>query len=457
MLNISEEKLNERIDISDSRSGKFVFNRKHYTIFNKVLIGLFLLFVIILFLPWTQNIRSSGNVTTLSPEHRPQTIQSPIPGKIEQWYINEGDFVNRGDTILRISEVSSDYFDPLLINRTSSQIDAKSQSADSYDEKIEALRQQLEAQQQERELKRSMATNKLAQAGLKVRSDSIKLEAAKTEVEIAKTQFERMQTLQEEGLKSLTDLEARRLRLQEAQAQLIAQENQLLASRNEVINAEIEINRISAEYADKISKTRQEIFTTQSNQFGTRAEVDKLQIQLSNYQQRSSLYYILAPQDGYVNKALRAGLGETFSQGEQLVGIMPSNYQMAVETYVRPLDLPLMHVGEEVRIQFDGWPSIIFSGWPNLSYGTYGAEVVAVENYISKNGKYRVLLAPDPDDNPWPEQIGIGSGAQTIALLENVPIWYELWRNLNGFPPNYYEPGTGDNTESQAAKSNNKK
>lgn len=455
MLNISNEKLNERINITDTKSGKFVFFRKHYEIFNKVLVGLFVLFVIILFLPWTQNIRSTGNVTTLSPEHRPQTIQSPIPGRIEQWYINEGDYVNKGDTILRISEVSSEYFDPQLISRTTGQIDAKSSSALTYDEKINALRQQLEAQQNERELKREQAINKIEQSRLKVKSDSIKLEAAKTQIEIARTQFERIETLQEEGLKSLTDLEARRLRLQEAQAQLIAQENQLLSSRNEVINAEIEINRITAEYADKISKTRQEIFTSQGNQFNTRAEVDKLEIQRSNYEQRSNLYHIVAPQDGYVNKALRAGLGETFGQGEQLVGIMPSNYQIAVETYVRPLDLPLIHVGEDVRIQFDGWPAIIFRGWPNLSFGTYGAEVVAVENYISPNGKYRVLLAPDPEDNPWPEQIGIGSGAETIALLEDVPIWYELWRNLNGFPANYYEPG--NNTQNQNGKNNNKK
>ena len=454
MLNISEEKLNERIDITDSASGKLVFFRKHYAIFNKVLIGLFVLFLIILFLPWTQNIRSTGNVTTLSPEHRPQTIQSPIPGRIEQWYISEGDFVNKGDTILRISEVSSDYFDPQLISRTSGQIDAKNQSALTYDEKINALRQQLEAQENERELKLSQAINKIEQARLKVRSDSIKLEAAQTQVEIAKSQFERLQTLQEEGLYSQTDLEARRLKLQEAQAKLIAQRNDLLSSRNQVINAEIEINRIRAEYADKVSKTKQEIFTSQGNQFTTQAEVDKLEIELSNYEQRSELYYIVAPQDGYVNKALRAGLGETFSQGEQLVGIMPSNYQMAVETYVRPLDLPLIHVGEKVQIQFDGWPAIIFSGWPNLSYGTYGAKVVAVENYISPNGKYRVLLAPDPDDNPWPEQIGIGSGAQTIALLENVPIWYELWRNLNGFPPNYYSPNNG--TQEKPTKSNSK-
>ena len=121
---------------------------------------------------------------------------------------------------------------------------------------------------------------------------------------------------------------------------------------------------------------------------------------------------------------------------------MPNVYDLAVETFVKPIDLPLIHIGEKVRVQFDGWPAIVFNGWPNVSYGTYGAKVIAIENYISKNGKYRVLLAPDEKDHPWPDIIRVGSGAQTIALLQDVPIWFELWRQLNSFPPNYYQPET---------------
>jgi len=102
--------------------------------------------------------------------------------------------------------------------------------------------------------------------------------------------------------------------------------------------------------------------------------------------------------------------------------------------------LPLIKIGEKIRIQFDGWPAIIFSGWPNASYGTYGGEVVAIETFISNNGKYRVLVAPDPNDYTWPKDLRVGSGANSLALLEDVPIWFELWRQLNGFPPNYYQP-----------------
>jgi hypothetical protein len=99
-----------------------------------------------------------------------------------------------------------------------------------------------------------------------------------------------------------------------------------------------------------------------------------------------------------------------------------------------------MYIGAKVRIQFDGWPAIVFSGWPNVSYGTYGGKIVAIENFISDNGKYRVLISPDPEAETWPSDVRVGSGAITMALLEDVPIWFELWRKLNGFPPNYYKP-----------------
>ena len=241
-------------------------------------------------------------------------------------------------------------------------------------------------------------------------------------------------------MKAVTDVEEKKLKLQETQAKLISQENKLLASRNEILNAEVEINRIRAEYTDKISKAQSDMYTAQSSQFDSEAQVTKLESQFTNYSMRNDMYYIRAPQNGFINKAIQGGIGETFKEGDRLVGIMPADIDMAVETFVEPLDLPLIHLGEKVRIQFDGWPVIVFSGWPNLSYGTYGGTVVAIETFISDNGKYRILLAPDPDDHSWPTAIRVGSGANTIALLEDVPIWYELWRQLNGFPPNYYQP-----------------
>lgn len=446
MLNISHNKLNQKVVLDGYKSFDRALRNKHFKIFNRFLIVFAVTMLIILFLPWTQNVTGNGYVTTLMPDQRPQTIQSAIPGRIEKWYVKEGDFVQKGDTILFISEIKNEYQDPRLIERTREQRDAKSLSVQSYQEKIKALENQVLALQNERELKLSQAKNKLAQARIKVQSDSIDFVAATTNLSIIKRQYERTVTLQSEGLKAVTDVEVKGLKLQEAQAKLISQENKLLISQNEILNAQFEISRISAEYSDKIAKSRSDRFTAESNQFEAKAQVSKLENQSTNYEMRNAMSYITAPQNGYINKAIFGGIGETFKEGEKLVGIMPADYELAVETYIEPIDLPLMYLGEKVRIQFDGWPGIFFSGWPNASYGTYGGKIVAIETFISDNGKFRILIAPDENDVEWPQSIRVGSGAYTMALLEDVPIWYEFWRQLNGFPPNYYQPELNKNS-----------
>ncbi|CAM1343471.1 HlyD family secretion protein [Tenacibaculum amylolyticum] len=452
MLNISNNSVSKDLDLTNFKSGKEIFTKEYHKRFRKFLLVFSFIILIILFLPWTQNISGKGSVTTLKPNQRPQTIQSQIPGRIEEWFVREGDFVKKGDTILRISEVKSDYFDNQLAKRTQDQLNIKTLSVDAYKNKVVALKGQIKALQQERILKLEQAKNKLTQAHLKVKSDSIDLEAIKTKNMIAKTQYERAVSLQKEGLKAVKDVEEKRAKFQEANAKLISQQNKYLTSQNNTINAELNISTLKATYADKIAKAESSLYTAQSATLDTEAQVSKLEINVANYTKRNSLLYITAPQDGYINKAIKSGIGETFKEGEELVGIMPADYELAVEMFVRPIDLPLIHINEDVRVQFDGWPAIVFSGWPNASYGTYGAKVVAIENFISSNGMYRILLAPNKETQPWPTAIRVGSGAKTIALLDNVPIWFELWRQINSFPPNFYQPDKTASTTDKKKK-----
>jgi multidrug resistance efflux pump len=448
MLNISNNK-KARLDvIARFSTVQYLAARPHYKVLNKVIIGLCLLAIIVLFLPWTQNISGTGYVTTLKPDQRPQTIHTAIAGRIEKWYVQEGDYVEKGDTILYISEIKEDYFDPNLVENTKQQVEAKKNALESYDNKVGALESQISALDKEKSLKLQQAQNKIRQSLLKVKSDSMDLEAVKTQLRIATTQYDRAAQLNRDGLKAVTDVEEKRLKLQEVQAKIITQENKLLTSKNELINARVEINRINAEYAEKISKSSSDKFTALSSQYDTEAQVNKLQNQYVNYSIRNGMYYIKAPQSGYVNRALQSGLGETVKEGTPIVSIMPSGYDIAVETYVNPIDLPLLKKGDRVRVWFDGWPTIVFSGWPGMSYGTFGGKIVAIENFISPNGKYRVLIAPDSNEAPWPKQLSIGAGAQTIALLDTVPVWFEIWRTLNGFPPNYYQ--SSDNPKEEA-------
>jgi multidrug resistance efflux pump len=442
MLNISNNSINDKINVFGFDSIKKINQKYHYKKYNKFLLLILGICILFVFLPWTQNIKGSGFVTSLSPDQRPQTIHSTISGKIEKWYVNEGQFVKKGDTLLFISEVKEEYFDPNLVANTGNQVTAKKRSLESYDGKVSSLTNQIQAISYEKQLKIEQANNKILQAQLKIKSDSMDFIASKTQLNIAKTQFDRSVELHKEGLKPLSDVEDKRLKLQDADAKVITQQNKYLASKNELINAKVEINRITAEYSDKYSKAQSEKFTAVSNQYETVGEVNKLENQYENYKKRNEYYYIKAPQDGYINRALQAGIGEIIKEGTAIMSIMPSNYNLAVETYVDPIDLPLIHKGESVRVWFDGWPTIVFSGWPNASFGTFGGKVVAIENFISENGKYRVLIAQDEQQEKWPSQLSIGAGAKTLTMLDNVPIWFELWRNLNGFPPNFYVPNS---------------
>lgn len=232
MLNISNNSINNEVPLKNFISGKHVLNKSYYKYFNRFLLVFAVIGLIILFLPWTQNITGNGFLTTLMPSQRPQTLQSQIPGRIEKWFVQEGDYVKKGDTILKISEVKSEYFDPELLSRTQEQIDANQGSSVAYSNKQIALDNQIKALEQELLLKRSQLENKILQAAFKVSNDSIKLVAAKTNTEIALSQFERVRDLEVLDLKAVREVEDKKLKLQEAQANEIAQANDFENSKN---------------------------------------------------------------------------------------------------------------------------------------------------------------------------------------------------------------------------------
>ncbi|MBL7774565.1 MAG: HlyD family efflux transporter periplasmic adaptor subunit [Saprospiraceae bacterium] len=438
MLNISENSINDQIPVQEFKSFGLLERGRVKKVPVYLTLGLTGLVLGALFLPWTQNIQGTGYVTTRNPDQRPQAIQSVISGRLERWYVKEGDFVQAGDTIVFLSEVKSEYFDPQLVDRTAEQVRAKSQSIDSYDEKVRSLESQYAALTEARRLKIAQTRNKILQSRFKIESDSMDLVALKIDRDIAEKQFNRTQELYDRGIKSLTELEGKKLKLQETTAKVVVQQNKLLAQQNELQNLQIELEAIASDYADKLAKAQSDKFSALSSKLDATATTSKLQNQLSNYSQRQKFYYLTAPQTGYITKAIKKGLGEIVKEGTDVVTIMPERYDLAVELYVKPLDLPLLQIGNRVRLQFDGWPAIVFSGWPNASFGTFSGKVVAIDRFISDNGKYRILISPSDPQKPWPELIRVGSGAWAFILLNDVPVWYELWRQLNGFPPDFY-------------------
>jgi multidrug efflux pump subunit AcrA (membrane-fusion protein) len=381
--------------------------------------------VFMLFLPWTQNIRARGSITTLRQEHRPQELNSIIAGRVIKWYVKEGDIVHAGDTIAKLAEIKDAYLDPELITRTSEQIVAKKSGISFYNNKVSATESQINALENSLQLK-------LRQLYMKIMSDSMEAIAATNDFNIADAQYKRQQIMRDSGLVSLVQLEQRNQAYQSALAKKMSAEIKF-------VNTRTELNQVQQEYAEKIYKALGEKAAAQSEIASGNAEVSKLTNQFANYTIRNGMYYLMAPQSGQVTQATKAGLNEIIKEGEKIVEIIPLEVDFAVEMFVRPLDVPLLSKGQNVRFLFDGYPAIVFSGWPEASYGLFSGKVVAVENSVNKDGKFRILIGEDKSYKPWPKTLRNGTGASGIALLKDVPIWYELWRNINGFPPDYYQ------------------
>ncbi len=402
-------------------------------------LGVFGFLLILLFLPWTQNISSSGHVTTLYQDQRPQQINTVIPGKIVKWYIKEGDVVKKGDTIVELADVKDDYLDTNLVARTRDQLVSKEQKLLFYSEKINAIESQINAIENNRNLKINSLENKIEQFKRKLISDSSEVIAAEVDYKISQEQLIRGKQLFNQGVVSLVELERRTAQNNKALAILTEKQQKLLNTRQDINIVKIDINSARQEADDKIFKSRSEIATSRGEIAGTTGDVAKNRNILANYISRGNQKWLIAPQDGQIIKAKKSGINEIVKEGEMIVEMVPTQIDFAIELFVEPMDLILINRGQKVRMIFDGFPAIVFSGWPNNSYGTFGGEISMVENNRNENGKFRILVIPDSDQKGWPKELKTGTGARGFALLNTVPIWYELWRQINGFPPDYYK------------------
>ncbi|HID67471.1 MAG TPA: HlyD family efflux transporter periplasmic adaptor subunit [Roseibacterium sp.] len=197
--------------------------------------------------------------------------------------------------------------------------------------------------------------------------------------------------------------------------------DQGLASRNAFENAQIKY---------------QELLSRQS---AAEADLRRTQISLS----RQSTLIVTAPSDGIIVQIIAGDTATLVTTGTPLAQFVPTHAELAAELYVSSLDASLVTPGRKVRLQFEGWPAVQSGGWPEVAIGTFGGIVTIVDPVISPNGRFRIVVSEDPDDLPWPDRryLRFGAKAQGWVLLDQVSVAYELWRRLNGFPPENTDVG----------------
>lgn len=229
---------------------------------------------------------------------------------------------------------------------------------------------------------------------------------------------QRLEKLQSQLSAANLAKEANETALQNAENNLARQralQQQGLVSTKEVEKAQITVQELRAKVAASVS------------------DINSVSMTLS----RQSTQTKKAPVDGTVVRLLSGGVSTYVNSGDILGQFIPADAKRSVRVTVRGLDAPLVKPGAKARLQFEGWPVFQFSGWPGAAVGTFGGEVVYVEPVANATGDFNVWIRPDENDVPWPAESSarLGSRVKAWVLLEEVRLGYEMWRQLNNFPP----------------------
>jgi len=407
------------------RSPRFIKRLTKFCIlsFVALIIGL-------LFLPWQQFVKASGRVIAYDPLERTVVLEAPLSGRLEKSYIYDGKRVKKGDLLFELEDN-----DPELLKNLQDLVETAIRRRDAVRTRVNSMQAQLS--EQERAL-----THLIAAAEAKVAAMSF---AAKT----AQQQYDRIKVLfeDERGLVSLRDYELALLEKDRAQA--------------EWMNSQAELQRVEADGKSKIQSTRASLESARSDLESAEQSLQSFVIQVNQTQRQT----IIAPRSGIVQQ-VQVTEGTFLKEKSPLCTIIPETDKHLAEIFVQGNDMPLLvarHIDEKgnevpgspVRLQFEGWPAVQFMGWPSVARGTFGGEVILIDPAGNRKGEFRILVEPDEEfGNPWANDrswannsfigeygwpssrwLRQGVRANGWILLRRVPLWFEVWRQMNGFPP----------------------
>ncbi len=410
----------------------------------KILVAVFVAFAIAALLaPWVQNIQGSGRVIAYAPEQRQQNIEATISGTIEKWYVEEGSEVNKGDPIVLLADR-----DGQLMSRLDDQRDAVTNRRSAEAMRVETLRSRVESLRRSRQAQIISAEAQVMISQQDVAAAQQDLAAAEAELETNQLNFRRQSDLRNDGLASQREYELADLAARQSRAKVAAARASLRASANKLAQSRAALDRVTASTTAEIENAQASLNSAETEVASANEGLAKLDVDIARQQART----INAPVDGTIMRVDGRLGGQQVSQGEILALLVPRTKDRAVQLYVDGNDAALIKPGSPVRLQFEGWPAVQFSGWPSVAVGTFGGLVSFVDAADDGRGNFRIVIVPDPEDDPWPAASYLRQGvlAKGWILLNKVRLGFEIWRQFNGFPPTTDPPPMA--TPSEGAK-----
>ena len=395
------------------------------------------------FVPWQQTIQGRGDVCAFSPVERMQVLEAMVSGQIHRWHVFEGSRVKLNDPIVDIEDN-----DPELSARLEAQ-------KGFLTERLASARRELEEQ-------KAAAEAQVAARDAAIRAATANRDAAKKAIEVARQvrananfaeEYERTRSEmfddlfknpQYGGLESRISRDEAQMRADRAVTDTDKAEVEIERAEAFLLTQESLVVQADAAGLSNIAVARGNLRKSEQNLFTVERDLQELQTRIERFKDR----IVLAPCDGIVYRvAANVSRGGQFvKEGDELCTIVPDTIDRVVELFIDGNDAPLVLAYAEqtgsmphVRIQFEGWPAVQFSGWPELAVGTFGGKIRQIDPAGTSSGKFRILVEPDPvlANDAWPDRQLLRQGNQAIGwvFLNRVPLGYEIWRRLNGFPP----------------------
>ncbi|MFV2068864.1 MAG: HlyD family secretion protein [Pirellulales bacterium] len=382
------------------------------------------------FAPWQQFVGGRGRVVAFDPLLREQMVQAPISGRVARWAagIREGVRVEQGRVIVEIEDL-----DPNLLTRLREQVAATQRELEALKQVSDAYEAQVEAFRVVREQTVAAADEYIKMSRQKLKAEGQNLEGVRAALVQVEPDYERQEKLAEDGLASTFKRQVAQRKKQEALAKL-EQAKAYIASAQSNVNAKKNEREAKEREAQaKIDSATAQLRKAQGDVAKTEKALVALRVKLS--QQQSQV--VAAPWDGFIFKLETFQQGAIVKQGDPLFALVPDTTDRAVEIWLDGNDASWVTLGRHVRLQFEGWPGIQLAGWPSIAVNTFGGRVAVMDSTDNGEGQFRILVRPDPDDRPWPPDRFLRQGVRSngLVMLERVPLWFEVWRQLNGFPP----------------------
>lgn len=378
--------------------------------------------------PWQQSSAGAGRVVAWAPADRQQTVEAPLSGRVLHWYVREGDRVEEGAPLVEMRDN-----DPTLLARMEQDRTYQVQQRDAMGARIQATHERLRALREGQRLKLEVAEARIEVAERELTAAQESLAAEEAAWVQASLNLERTLALERGGLTSTRELELAQLRVEQARSAVARAQARAQAEETDLSAARLDRAVVDQDADAAIAAVESELNSAIASEAAAAQRILDIDVRLA----RQQTQLVTSPRAGVLLRVLAGQGGEQLKAGDPILLMVPDTEDRAVELWIDGNDVPLVRVGDPVRVQFEGWPALQFSGWPSVAVGTFGAKVAVIDAADDGQGLFRLLVVPDPADEPWPDArlLRQGAAVKGWVLLGQVSLGYELWRQLNDFPP----------------------